>query len=74
MTNRKWLALLLAGVLTLGVLTGCGGTQSAQGTDTPETEETAEENVTLEEAAKPEDDGIFRIAKQGVFAAGGTVT
>ena len=76
MTNRKWLALLLAGMMTLGLLTGCGDTQSAQGADAkePETENVGE---TTEETAVPdetEDDGILRIAKQGLFSAGGTVT
>ena len=83
MKHRNWLALLLAGVMTLGLLTGCGGTQSAQGADVkePETEnagetvgETAEETAVPDETVEPEDDGILRIARQGLFSAGGTVT
>lgn len=83
MKHRKWLALLLAGIMTLGLLTGCGGTQSTQGADaqvsgTDDTvenaEETAEETAAPEETAEPEDDSILRIAKQGLFSAGGTVT
>ena len=44
--KRKWMTMLLATVLSAGLLCGCGQTQATQ----PETPETAEEKVTPETA------------------------
>ena len=62
--TRKWLALALAGALTLSLLAGCAGSQ-APGTSSasPAPEETPE-------AASD----ALGIAEQGIFSAGGTST
>ena len=77
MNRKKILSLMLSALLTLGLLSGCGGAQGV--TPEPETqpEETAvsadTENAanTDAESVTEADDGVLRIAKQGVFAAGG---
>lgn len=65
--HRKWLALALAGALTLSLLAGCAGNEapdtSANSTAPAETEGTVQET----------DSGALRIAEQGIFSAGGTV-
>ena len=80
MNYRKFLSLTLSALLTLGLLTACGGAQESQ----PQQEETAisadaetAANADAENAVNTDaeaDDGVLRIAKQGVFASGGTVT
>lgn len=65
--HRKWLALALAGALSLSLLAGCAGNEapdtSANSTAPAETEGTVQET----------DSGALRIAEQGIFSAGGTV-
>ena len=61
--TRKWLALALAGALTLSLLAGCAGNQAPGASSaSPAPEETPE-------AAS---DALV-IAEQGIFSAGGTV-
>ena len=61
--TRKWLALALAGALTLSLLAGCAGNQApGVSSASPAPEETPE-------AAS---DALV-IAEQGIFSAGGTV-
>lgn len=65
--HRKWLALALAGALSLSLLAGCAGNEapdtSANSTAPAETEGTVQKTVS----------GALRIAEQGIFSAGGTV-
>ncbi len=75
MNRKKILSLMLAALLSLGLLTGCGGVQGVTPEAEPQPEETAVSADTENAANVTEaDDGVLRIAKQGVFAAGGTVT
>ena len=63
--TRKWLALALAGALSLSLLAGCAGRTSpdASASGTSESQETAETTAS---------DALV-IAEQGIFSAGGTV-
>ena len=58
--HRKWIALLLAGALSLSLLAGCS---SGTAGDTADTQEEPEETSS---------DALV-IAEQGIFSAGGTV-
>lgn len=51
---KKWIAVMLAGMMTVGVLTGCGSTKEAAETEAPA--ETAEEAATDETAEAPAED------------------
>ena len=90
MKKRHISAILLAGVMTASVLTGCGnqaagtGQEAAAGTEqeaadagqsTPENE--PQDVLADEEETLPEtenNENILMIAKQGMFSSGGTVT
>lgn len=56
-TNRRLIALALAGTLSLSLLAGCSSTAAGTGS-----EDTASD-----------DTGALAIADQGIFSAGGTV-
>lgn len=51
---KKWIAVMLAGMMTVGVLTGCGSTKEAAETEAPA--ETEEEAATDETAEAPAED------------------
>lgn len=61
--KRKWMTMLLATVLSAGLLWGCGQTQATQ-PETPETEEeeTAEEEETPEAAETAAEEVTVRVA------------
>ena len=61
MKMKKWLALLLAGVLCFGLLAGCSSSSSSDEEEEEETE--AEEEEEEEEEEEAESDGtVYRIA------------
>ena len=64
---RKWLALALAGALSLSLLAGCAGNTS----DTPDDSSNAEQTQSTSSQA---DSDALVIADQGIFSASGTVT
>lgn len=57
--KKRWIALLLALVMLLGALTGCGKTEANDGTDgnAPAETETSETPVTSETGETPDADG-----------------
>ncbi|HJD24215.1 MAG TPA: alpha/beta hydrolase, partial [Firmicutes bacterium] len=63
--TRKWLALALAGALSLSLLAGCGD-NAAESSAAPSPEASPE-------AAEGAASGALSIAEQGIFSAGGTV-
>ena len=66
--TRKWLALALAGALSLSLLAGCAGNNTP---DASSSSSTSQE--TQEPAAAQTDSDSLVIAEQGIFSAGGTV-
>lgn len=53
--KKRWMALLCAGMLSVGLLAGCGSTEKADDTGSSKTEETAETKETeTEEEVKEE--------------------
>ena len=65
--THKWLALALAGVLTLSLLAGCTGNDTPSASASSSTPEKTQETVT-----QTNSDALV-IAEQGIFSAGGTV-
>ena len=65
--HRKWLALALAGALTLSLLAGCAGNE------TPGTSDSSSTSQETQESAPQADPNALVIAEQGIFSAGGTV-
>lgn len=59
--KRKWMTMLLATVLSAGLLWGCGQTQATQ-PETPETAEAAEEEETPETAEAAAEEVTVRVA------------
>ncbi|WP_125143398.1 alpha/beta hydrolase [Clostridium transplantifaecale] len=70
--KRRIATLTLTGVLALSLLAGCSSTPSTGGTVEPSSQNTAEptESPTSETSST----NTLRIADQGIFSAGGTVT
>lgn len=66
--TRKWLALALAGALSLSLLAGCAGNNTP---DASSSSSTSQE--TQEPASAQTDSDSLVIAEQGIFSAGGTV-
>ena len=65
--HRKWLALALAGALTLSLLAGCAGNETPSASDSGSASQETQEPVT-----QTGSDALV-IAEQGIFSAGGTV-
>ena len=65
--HRKWLALALAGALTLSLLAGCAGNEP------PGTSDSSSTSQETQESAPQADPNALVIAEQGIFSAGGTV-
>ena len=65
--TRKWLALALAGALSLSLLAGCAGNHTPDASSSSSTPQ-----ETQEPAAQADSDALV-IAEQGIFSAGGTV-
>ena len=65
--HRKWLALALAGALTLSLLAGCAGNETPGASDSGSASQETQEPVT-----QTGSDALV-IAEQGIFSAGGTV-
>ena len=63
--TRKWLALALAGALSLSLLAGCAGETSPDAS--------AGGTAETQEATFSTDSDALVIAEQGIFSAGGTV-
>ena len=64
--THKWLALALAGVLTLSLLAGCTGNDTPSASASSSTPEKTQETVT-----QTNSDALV-IAEQGIFSTGGT--
>ena len=65
--TRKWLALALAGALSLSLLAGCAGN------NTPDASSSSSTSQETQEPAAQADSDALVIAEQGIFSAGGTV-
>ena len=65
--TRKWLALALAGALSLSLLAGCAGN------NTPDASSGGSTSQETQEPAAQADSDALVIAEQGIFSAGGTV-
>ena len=65
--HRKWLALALAGALTLSLLAGCAGNETPSASDSGSASQETQEPVTQTGS------DALAIAEQGIFSAGGTV-
>ena len=65
--TRKWLALALAGALSLSLLAGCAGN------NTPDASSGSSTSQETQEPAAQADSDALVIAEQGIFSAGGTV-
>ena len=79
MKKKKLMCFLMAGTVTMALLTGCGNsTQANAAASRSETAEATEEAQTTESETESEptgDTGVLVIAEQGLFSAGGiTVT
>ena len=68
--SRKWIALALAGALSLSLLAGCGNTGTASGSSSAGTPD-ASSGQTEDTVSR--DSGALVIAEQGIFSAGGSV-
>ena len=66
--HHKWLALALAGALTLSLLAGCAGNENPGASDSGSASQEAQEPAS----AQTDSDSLV-IAEQGIFSAGGTV-
>ena len=64
---RKWLALVLAGALTLSLLAGCAENQ------TPDASASSSNPTNTQAATAHTGSDALVIAEQGIFSAGGTV-
>lgn len=79
MKKKKLMCFLMAGTMTMALLTGCGNsTQANAAASRSETAEATEAAQTTESETESEptgDTGVLVIAEQGLFSAGGiTVT
>ena len=63
----RWLALALAGALSLSLLAGCAGN------NTPDASSSSSTSQETQEPAAQADSDALVIAEQGIFSAGGTV-
>ena len=68
--SRKWIALALAGALSLSLLAGCSNTGTASGSSSSGTPDAS--SAQTKDAASS-DSGALVIAEQGIFSAGGSV-
>ena len=68
--SRKWIALALAGTLSLSLLAGCSNTGTASGSSSSGTPDAS--SAQTKDAASS-DSGALVIAEQGIFSAGGSV-
>ena len=66
--THKWLALALAGALSLSLLAGCAGNNTPDASSS-----SSSSQETQEPAAAQTDSDSLVIAEQGIFSAGGTV-
>lgn len=63
---KKLLISLLAGITALSMLAGCGAAPQPSSQSQPSPE-------PAPEVSQPKEDGVLRIAEQGIFSAGGIV-